>query len=130
MNVYSIIAIALIGALISLFITQYKPEYAIFVSIITTVVIFIYAITTITPIITKIKDIANLSNISFKYISVLIKSIGICYITQFAYDTCIDAKQTSIANKIELIGRISICVISIPIYSDVLDIIKNILEKI
>lgn len=130
MNIISIVVIGVIGAAISVIIKQYKPEFAIFISIITAVIILSYIVSLTLPIISDIKSILSKTSVSFEYLSILLKSVGICYLTQFVCDICKDSGQTAIANKIELAGRVAICFISLPLFHDLISVIETIIGKV
>ncbi|MBE6788209.1 MAG: stage III sporulation protein AD [Ruminococcaceae bacterium] len=130
MDVVTVIAIALIAAFLSSVLKQYKPEYALLVSVVAAAVVLISLVSTLIPIISEIKDMMSDAAIPYKYITVLIKSVGICYITQFACDTCKDAGQTSLSSKVELAGRIAICLSALPLYKDLLLLTQTIIGKV
>ncbi len=54
------------------------------------------------PLVSQLKSIAENSGIKNEYFILMLKSLGICYITQFAADICTDFGQSSLASKIEL----------------------------
>ena len=49
----------------------------------------------------------------------LFKALGICYLTQFAADSCRDAGESALAVKAEIAGRIAVLLISLPLLSQV-----------
>ena len=130
MNIVSVVAFGLIATILAVVLKQYKPEYAIIISIAAVVVILISVISMIVPIISEVKTMIESAEIPYRYIMVLIKSLGICYITQFACDVCKDAGQTAVSNKIELAGRVAICLSAIPLYKDLLSITQTIIGKV
>ena len=130
MNIISIAILGLIGALITAILKQYKPEFAIFISIITTVIILSYIISIVLPVISDIKSMINKTSISFEHLSILLKSVGICYLTQFAADACRESGQTAISTKIELAGKVAICLISLPLFHNLISVIETIIGKV
>lgn len=130
MNIISVVAIGAVGAILTVIIKQYKPEYAIFTSIITTVIILSYVISIALPIISDIKTLLNKASISSQHLSILLKAVGICYLTQFVCDICKESGQLSIANKIEIAGKIAICFISMPLFYDLITIVETIIGKV
>ena len=130
MNIISIAILGLIGALITAILKQYKPEFAIFISIITTVIILSYIISIVLPVISDIKSMINKTSISFEHLSILLKSVGICYLTQFAADACRESGQTAISTKIELAGKVAICLISLPLFHNLVSVIETIIGKV
>ena len=57
-----------------------------------------------------------------EYTMVIIKALGICYVTQLASDTCQDAGERAMAGKIELAGRVAVLLLSLPMFSSILQI--------
>ncbi len=130
MDIIYLVSVGVIGALLSLIIKQYKPEYAIVISIITSIFILIGVIGWTIPIVSEIKAIIQRADISLGYITILLKAVGICYITQFASDICKESGQLSIASKIELAGRVAICVSSLPLFAQLLSIVEKVVGKV
>ncbi len=129
MDIISVAAVAILSAILAVVIKQYKPEYAVMVSLVASAIVLIGIVSVIIPIISEVKNMMDNAAIDYKYITVLIKAVGICYITQFASDTCRDAGQTAISNKIELAGKIAICLSAIPLYKDLLSLTQTIIGK-
>jgi len=126
----SVILIGLIGSILVITVKEYKPEIAIVLSISLGIVMLLSASRLITPIFDQIKELLNNSSVSLKNLNILIKALGICYLTQFVSDICKDSGQTSISTKVELVGRITICLLAIPLYQELLVLIKSIIEGI
>ncbi len=129
MDVVSVVVLALLAALMAVVLKQYKPEYAVVITIITAAVILIGIISMIVPIISEIRKMMDQAAIDYDYITILIKAVGICYITQFASDVCKDAGQISISNKIELAGKVALCLSALPLYRDLLSLTQTIIGK-
>ncbi len=129
MDIVSVAVVALLAALLAVVIKQYKPEYAVAITIITAVIILIGIMSMIVPIVYEIRKMMDQVAIDYDYITVLIKAVGICYITQFASDTCKDAGQISISNKIELAGKVALCISALPLYRDLLSLTQTIIGK-
>ena len=129
MDIISVAAIAILTAFLAVILKQYKPEYALAVSVVASVIVLSAVVSFIIPIISELRSMMDSVSIDYKYITVLIKAVGICYITQFASDTCKDAGQTAISNKIELVGKIAICFSAIPLYKDLLSLAQTIIGK-
>ncbi len=127
MEVIRIISIALIGLIIIVLLKQYKPEFAIYISLLIGILILLLVMDRLSGIIQMIQSIANKSNINNEFISILLKITGIAFLSEFAISICKDSGEAAIANKIEIGTKIIIISISIPIISSLLEIILKIL---
>ena len=127
MEVIKIIAIGLIALILIILLKQYKPEFALYISLLTGVLILILVMDKLTGIIQLIQSISNKANINNQFITILIKITGIAFLSEFAVSICKDSGETAIASKIEMGTKIIIISMSIPIISSLLEIIINIL---
>ena len=128
MEIVKIIGIALIALIIIIMLKQYRPEYAIFISILTGILILFLVMDRLTGIINLIQSIQSKYSINTHFIALLIKITGIAFLSEFAVSICKDSGEAAIASKIELGSKIIIISMSIPIISSLLEIILKILS--
>ena len=122
-----IIGIGLLTLVIIIILKQYKPEFAIYVSLGAGILIFAIIAGKISGIIDILKSLSNKASINSEFLVILLKITGIAFLTEFAVSICNDSGETAIANKIDLGGKIIIIAISIPIISALLELIIKIL---
>lgn len=127
MEIIKIIGIAFIALIIIIMLKQYRPEYAIFISILTGILILFLVMDRLTGIINLIETIQDKFSINTKFITLLIKITGIAFLSEFAVSVCKDSGEAAIASKIEIGSKIIIISMSIPIISSLLEIILKIL---
>lgn len=127
MEIISVIGAALICTILCVTLKQYKPEYAVIVSIAAAVLLVSGVIGDISEIIAQIKNILSISSVPTSYIYILLKCLGVCILTQFACEAAKDAGQSSIASKIELAGKIAVISISLPLFGEILSIVAELL---
>ena len=101
-DVIRIIGIGLLALIIIVILKQYKPEFAIYVSMIAGVLILVLSIQKLTGIINLLQSLANKTYINKSFLSILLKITGIAFITEFAVSICSDAGEKAIASKIEI----------------------------
>ena len=126
-EIIKIVGIGLIALVIAIVLKQYRPEYAIYVSIVAGILILVFIMSKITGIINLLKSISDKTYINKKFLSILLKITGIAIITEFAVSICTDAGEKAIASKIEIGSKVIIIAMSIPIISSLLELIIEIL---
>ena len=126
-EIIKIIGIGLIALVIIIILKQYRPEFAIYVSIIVGVLILALAMRKITGVINLLKSISEKTYINKQFLGILLKITGIAIITEFAVSICSDAGEKAIASKIEMGSKVIIIAMSIPIISSLLELIVEIL---
>lgn len=127
MEIIKIIGIALVALIIIILLKQYKPEFAIYISLLTGVLILLLVIDKLTMITQLLETIASKTSINSEFISLLLKITGIAFLSEFAVSICKDSGEGAIASKIELGSKIIIIAMSIPIISSLLEVILKIL---
>ena len=126
-DVIKIIGIGLLALIIIVILKQYKPEFAIYVSMISGVLILVLAIQKLTGIINLLQSLANKTYINKSFLSILLKITGIAFITEFAVSICSDAGEKALASKIEIGSKVIIIAMSIPIITSLLELVIEIL---
>ena len=94
------------------------PVFTVVISIITGILIILYILPQIKEIVLEIENLIDYAGIPNKYIIILLKVIGISYISIFSSEICKDFGQANISEKIKLSGKILIICCSIPVISD------------
>lgn len=126
-EIIKIIGIALIALIIIIMLKQYRPEYAIFISVLTGVLILFLVMDKLSGIINLIQSIQDKFSANTQFIALLIKITGIAFLSEFAVSLCKDSGEGAIASKIELGSKIIIVSMSVPIISNLLEIVLKIL---
>ncbi len=129
MEIIKIIGIALVSLVIIIMLKQYKPEFAIYISILTGILILLFVADKLTGIISLLNSIASKANINGTFLAILIKITGIAFLSEFAVSICKDSGEGAIASKIEMGSKIIIIAMSIPIISSLLEVIIKILPN-
>lgn len=127
MDIIKIIGIGLISLIVIIIIKQYRPEFAVYVSLITGALILVLVLDKMSGVINLLTNLANKTSINKDFIFLLIKITGIAFLTEFAVSICKDAGESAIATKIDMGGKVMIIAISIPIISSLLETIIKIL---
>ena len=92
MDIIKIIGIGLISLVMIILLKQYKPEFAIYISLLTGVLILILVMDKLSGVVELIKSISNQSSINQQFIVLLIKITGIAFLSEFAVSICKDSR--------------------------------------
>lgn len=128
MNLFSVIGIGLVAALLAVLLKQSRPEIALVVSLSAGVLIFFFILDEVTALVGWWRELGAAYGSLNSYLSPLIRILGIAYLTQFATQACRDAGESAIAAKLELSGKVVILGLSVPIMKMVLELIQNLLS--
>ena len=127
-DIFKILAVLLVAAVMSLILKQKNSEYALFVAISAGVVTALLILKNISTPIAELKSQIAAYGVETEYFKVAVKALGIGYITSFIADACRDSGQTSLAAKAELAGKAAIFIMSLPLLMSVLEIAVGFLK--
>ena len=121
--IFSVVAALLAGQLKSL-----KGGFDMYLAIAACLVILFYILTKLTVIVDVITKLQSYINIDWRYMEILLKIVGISYITQFSSDMCKECGYATIGNQIQIFGRIAVMAVSMPIVLALIDTVVYMLE--
>ena len=127
MDIFKILAIAILTCIASLIVKQVKPEFASIVAISGGIVILLFLINYVEGILDVFRGLVQKANLSPTLFSSILKIIGIGYITEWTANICSDTGLSSLSDKILLAGKIIIFVFSLPIITNIINIITGLL---
>lgn len=127
MEILQVAGLGIIATILTITVKKERPEIALQISVVTGIIIFLFVISKIGYVISVLNELARRIDIDFMYLSIILKVVGIAYITEFASQISRDAGEGSIAEKIELAGKVLIMVVSIPILMALLEMIIKII---
>ena len=72
-----------------------------------------------------LRETAEQAGVGEGYFSVVLKVIGIAYLTQFGAQLCADAGEGAIASKIELAGKVVMMTVAAPVLTGLLEMVMG-----
>lgn len=127
MDIFKILAIALLTCVATLVVKQVKPDFASIVAIAGGVLILLMLIDYLEQIVGVFQLIVEKTNLSPTILTTILKIIGVGYLTEFTSNICIDSGSSSLSSKVLLAGKVIILFMSIPILTNIIDLIVGIL---
>lgn len=104
-----------------------KPEYGIYMTIAAALAIFFYSLDRIHVIFEAIQTLKKYVNVG-GYMPVIIKIVGISYISEFASDICKDSGYGAVGNQIQIFGKLSVLAVSMPVFEALFETIDGLIK--
>ena len=128
MIILQIVGIGIVSTILAVLVRKtIGSEFAIFISLVTGIIIFFMVMDKLVYVVDTLSQLAKNTSLEFKYFSTILKIIGIAYIVEFGAQISKDAGEEAIASKIELGGKIIMMVLAIPILLALMELIIKIL---
>jgi len=127
-DVVKIIIIGIIGAFLAITVKDTKPEFAIAIALVTGLIILTMCLEPVFGVIDALKNLCDRTGIDFSFFTIILKIIGVSYMTQLAASTCEDGGQKAIASKIDFAGKVAIIVLAVPILQQIIDLMLSLIN--
>lgn len=119
MDIIKIAFLGILTALLYALLKQIKPEIAPLIALGGAAVVLIALAESLMNVSNSVDEMMSLAGIEKENVSILMKALGICVVTQFAADICYDNSCSSMAAAVELAGRIGAIVLAMPMLKSV-----------
>ena len=127
---FKLIGIALTGVVVVTLLKNSKPEFSVFATIATGVVMVITMLSALRDVVLSFDSIVEKSGIDDAVFSAVLKIIGIGYLTEYSSSVATDAGCESIAQKLQFGGKIVIFLMSISIVKSLVDVVSTLVSAI
>lgn len=127
MDVIQVAALAVVGVLLAVQFKSGKAEYGIYLGAALSILIFFQILGKLNVILEVIKTIGEFLPLNKIFAGTLLKMLGITYVVEFSASICQDAGYQTIARQIEILGKLTILVMSMPILLALLQTIREFL---
>lgn len=127
MEIAQVIAFAMIVTVIIVVMKQMKPEMALQISVFAGVLIFLLVMDQIRLVVDLLQKLADQANVSSYYLMIILKIVGVAYLSEFGAQICRDAGENALASKVELAAKIFVVILAIPIIVTIMDSVIQLL---
>ncbi len=128
MELFEGLGLCLVAVMLSVVIGDYKKEYSVVITVSVGCIVLVGIMATLREPLSEFLGIIKNSGIQSGRFLVAAKVLAIGYITQFIADTCRDFGQSAVAAKAELVGRATIFVITVPLLTELFNIVEKLID--
>ena len=115
MDILVWVGLSLVATMLAIVMRQHRPEMAVLLTIAVGLMLFAVFSQKLAGVIDVLTGLSKIAALPSGTMMLLLRVVGISYLTEFAAQMCRDAGESGIASKVELGGRLLILVLSIPI---------------
>ncbi len=129
-EVVKIIGVAFVTAIATILLKSTKPELSFAVTVTGVIVILLFIIDGMQDSIAILKLITDMTGVENGLVKVLVKIVGVGYLTEFGAGILNDFGSNAVADKVVLGGKITIVVLSLPVFEGLLHMIRGFLQLV
>ena len=124
----SAVGILLCGALLAVVLRGWRPELALCLSLAAGVMVMVLLMGQVAPLVRSIQRLVTAGGFQNTHLEAVMKATGICLVTQLTADTCRDAGESALAGKAELVGRVLLLLLTVPLFEEVLSLVTALIQ--
>ena len=128
MDIMKIIGVAFETAISAILLKSTKPELSFAVTVCGIIIILLFLVDILKNSLLIFSSIAQMSGVENGLAKILLKIVGVGYLTEFGAGILRDFGSVAIADKVVLAGKITVAVLAIPVRESLLGIIKGFLS--
>lgn len=126
MSIFQLVGIGLGGAVTAMLVKQINPGFALYVSVITSVILTYFALQYFSPVLSYASEISQKNNLG-DYAAIILRVTAIGVITRLACELCSAAGENAISTKLELVGKGAIAITVLPVLKGLVDAVQEFL---
>lgn len=127
MSIFKIVGFGIIAVSLVIILKNQKPELALMCVLASSIIMLLFIFDELKAVIELLNRLIDNSSIDKNFLKIILKIVGISYIVEFGRNICNDAGESSIANKIEIAGKVIIVSLSIPIVTSLVEIVSAVI---
>lgn len=127
MDIIKIIGVAFVTAISAILLKGTKPELSFAVTVTGVIVILLFIVDALKSTFLVFSSITALTGIENGLLKILLKIVGVGYLTEFGAGILNDFGSNAVADKVVLCGKLTIVVLSLPILESLLQLVKGFL---
>lgn len=117
----------LAGAMVMI-LRQMQPQAAALLSVAFGVLVVGAALGEIAGYIETLRRFLSSLNLDAQYFTIMLKAMGIVLVTQLAVQACEDMDAPSIARRTELVGRLALLSVAVPVFMELTQMAVDVLQ--
>ncbi len=126
MDMVKIGLLGITGVLFAASLKSYKAEYGVYIGIAVCLLLLGTAVGYFSQITEGIGKLQEYLKENYRYITVLLKAVGATYACEFCAGICKDAGYGGIAGQVEILGKLYILIIGMPVLFALMESIQTI----
>ena len=127
MDLFSLSGLALLAAMLILFLRELRPCFVPPVRLAATMILIGAALALYAPVLLRIESLFSQTG-SGEYMDCVLRALGIALVCELTATFCRDLGETTLAEGVQLFGKLEILVLSLPLLDKVLEMAKELLQ--
>ena len=125
MNIITICGAAIVTAVLAVMLRSQSPHSAMLLSVAAGAIIILSLLKHLPDTLSGIQSVLADRGINSADIAILLKVMGICFVTEFTCDCVTEAGLLSLSTNISFAGKILVLLTSLPLFQNIINVITT-----
>ena len=127
-EIFKVIGVGFITVITAVLLKGTKPELSFAVTVVGIIIILSFVVDMLRGTMALFVSISEIGGVDNSLLKLLLKIVGVGYLTEFGAGILTDFGSSSIADKVTLVGKITIVLLSMPVLESLLQLISGFLQ--
>ncbi|MEE3492983.1 stage III sporulation AC/AD family protein [Ruminococcus sp.] len=125
MTIITICGAAIVTAVLAVMLRSQSPHSAMLLSVAAGAIIILSLLKNLPATLSGIQSVLSDGGIDTADIAILLKVMGICFVTEFTCDCVTEAGLLSLSTNISFAGKILVLLTSLPLFQNIISVITT-----
>ena len=125
MTIITICGAAIVTAVLAVMLRSQSPHSAMLLSVAAGAIIILSLLKNLPGTLSGIQSVLSDGGIDTSDIAILLKVMGICFVTEFTCDCVTEAGLLSLSTNISFAGKILVLLTSLPLFQNIISVITT-----
>ena len=125
MTIITICGAAIVTAVLAVMLRSQSPHSAMLLSVAAGAIIILSLLNNLPGTLSGIQSVLSDGGIDTADIAILLKVMGICFVTEFTCDCVTEAGLLSLSTNISFAGKILVLLTSLPLFQNIISVITT-----
>lgn len=125
MTIITICGAAIVTAVLAVMLRSQSPHSAMLLSVAAGAIIILSLLKNLPDTLSGIQSVLSDGGIDTADIAILLKVMGICFVTEFTCDCVTEAGLLSLSTNISFAGKILVLLTSLPLFQNIISVIAT-----
>lgn len=126
--IVKILAIGIVGTFLSITLKKIQPEFSLAISIVCCAIIVFMVMEPLNSVMGTIRELCEQSGLQIAFFEIILKILGISFLTQIACNVANDSGQTSVSTKLDFAGKVIILSLAMPIVTSIFNLLMGLVK--
>ena len=128
-SILQLFVIIMVAAMLVVIVREQNESISFLLVLLLGIFVFLFVLNQVEQLFNLFHSIVSKFDVSLLHLDTMIKVIGVAYLTEFISQLLKDAQLNSVAVKVEIVGKLFILLLALPIFISVLETLMSFIPQ-